>query len=140
MLSRLRTGLCFRAALALAAAAAFCFVAPPAVLALGHGAHTPACLAHADQVWHGGAMHHDHGMVVKVAAATEGHGPSPVSGAPGSHPYCCGLFCLSALAVNDDGLKLPAGFGPSFETSADPRAPSPLNYNLDPPPIPLLSA
>jgi hypothetical protein len=28
---------------------------PPAVVAFGHGAHTPACLAHADQVLHGGS-------------------------------------------------------------------------------------
>jgi hypothetical protein len=35
---------------------------------------------------------------------------------------------------------LPADFGLSFEALVDPREPSPLNYNLDPLPIPLLSA
>jgi hypothetical protein len=141
MLSKLRTGLCFRAALLLATIAALCFVAPPAVLAFGHGAHALACLAHADQVLHGGAMHHDHGMVhTKVAAATDGHEANPNSEPPGGHPRCCGLFCLSALPAADCGLELPADFGLSFEALVDPHGPSPLNYNLDPPPIPLLSA
>jgi hypothetical protein len=47
MLIALRIGLRFRLAVTLAAFAALCFVAPPAVLAFGHGANTINCLAHA---------------------------------------------------------------------------------------------
>ena len=53
MLTALRTGLRFRLAISLAAFASFCFVAPPAVLAFGHGAATADCMAHADMVDHG---------------------------------------------------------------------------------------
>jgi len=53
MLTALRTGLRFRLAGVLAAFAALCFVAPPAVLAFGHGGNTIDCLAHADMVDHG---------------------------------------------------------------------------------------
>jgi hypothetical protein len=66
MLTALRTGLHFRLAITLAVFAAFCFVAPPAVLAFGHGTAMADCMAHADMVDHGntkvagapGIMHH----------------------------------------------------------------------------------
>ena len=48
MLAALRKGRYFRAAFALAAFAAVCFVAPPAVLAFGHGGNALHCLSHAD--------------------------------------------------------------------------------------------
>ena len=87
MLQKLRTGLGFRVAMAAAAFAALCFVAPPAVMAFGHGSNTVHCLANADTVdhgMHGGATHKDHGDRAKL---------------PGDNsPNCCGLFCLSALA------------------------------------------
>jgi hypothetical protein len=90
MLQRLRTGLGFRVAIIAAAMAALCFVAPPAVLAFGHGSDTVQCLTHADAVDHdhgvqGGLAHQDHDGRAKL---------------PGGHhdPNCCGLFCMSALA------------------------------------------
>ena len=92
MLTALTTGLRFRFAILLAAFAALCFVAPPAVLAFGHGDDTVGCLAHADMVDHG-----------KVAAATGMKHHGDHSAPAGSHqPSCCGLFCMSAL-VTDGG-------------------------------------
>ena len=53
MLRALRTGLGFRVAMAIAVFAALCLVAPPAVMAFGHGDNTVHCLTHADAVDHG---------------------------------------------------------------------------------------
>ncbi len=90
MLTALRTGVYFRLAILLTGFASLCFVAPPAVLAFGHGTATADCMAHADMV--------DHGRV----AATPGmkhHGNH--SSQSGAHsPSCCALFCMSAL-VNE---------------------------------------
>jgi hypothetical protein len=97
MLQKLRTGLGFRVAMAAAAFAALCFVAPPAVMAFGHGSNTVHCLANADTVdhgMHGGATHKDHG------------GPAKLPG--DNSPSCCGLFCLSALAADACGTIAPA--------------------------------
>ena len=55
MLTALTTGVRFRLAIALTTFAALCFVAPPAVLAFGHGENTAQCLSHADAVNHGTA-------------------------------------------------------------------------------------
>jgi hypothetical protein len=86
MLKALRTGLGFRVAMTIAVFAALCLVAPPAVMAFGHGNNTAHCLAHADSV--------NHGMLGDAAQKHHGdHGKLPGTGAPG----CCGLYCLSAL-------------------------------------------
>jgi hypothetical protein len=61
------TGLRLRLALVLAAFAAFCFVAPPAVLAFGHGEHAVQCLTHADAV--------DHDMSTMAKAITRASRP-----------------------------------------------------------------
>ena len=53
MLQKLRTGLGFRVAVVIAASAALCLVAPPAVMAFGHGNNTVHCLANANAVDHG---------------------------------------------------------------------------------------
>ena len=53
MLQKLRTGPGFRVAIVIAAFAALCLVAPPAVMAFGHGNNTMHCLANADTVDHG---------------------------------------------------------------------------------------
>ena len=53
MLQKLRTGLGFRVAMMIAVLAALCLVAPPAVMAFGHGSNTVHCLANADAVNHG---------------------------------------------------------------------------------------
>jgi hypothetical protein len=68
MLTALTQGVRFRFAIAPAAFAALCFVAPPAVLAFGHREHSIECLTHADMVDHGmseasGIGHHgDHSL------------------------------------------------------------------------------
>ena len=53
MLKALRAGLGFRVAMAIAVFAALCLVAPPAVMAFGHGRDTVHCLTHADVADHG---------------------------------------------------------------------------------------
>ena len=126
MLTALTTGLRFRLAIALAAFAALCFVAPPAVLAFGHGANTINCLAHANMV--------DHGRVASHDAKHHGDHSSPA----GNHQMtCCGLFCLSALAADsaviDPVAAVSAPF-PARETSLFSR----VAERLDRPPIPLL--
>lgn len=126
MLARLRTGVGFRLAMALAVMAALCFVAPPAVMAFGHGSNTVECLSHADAVdhgMHGGAMHKHRGDHGKV--------PGPKG--------CCGLFCLSALAPASapmvEGLFVAPALSLPVELPVSGRVPE----RLDRPPIPLLS-
>jgi hypothetical protein len=128
MLQKLRTGLGFRAAMMIAVLAAFCFMAPPAVLAFGHGNHLVHCLTHSDTVNHGmtgGVGHEDHGDGAKLPA---NHGTN-----------CCGLFLLSALTPSSgtilNGLALPAVLSPPAEPHLFGRVPDPL----DQPPISLLS-
>ena len=127
MLQMLRTGLGFRVAIMIAGFAALCFVAPPAVMAFGHGSDIVQCLAHGDAInhgVHGGAGHKDHGDDAKL---------------PGNHAMsCCGLFCLSALApalalwsrASCSGGALAAGGAASFGRVPD---------QPDRPPISLLS-
>ena len=127
MLAALRTGICFRVAIMLAAFAALCFVAPPAVLAFGHGKNTVDCLAHADMLDHGKL--HAHG----------GKPNSDHSSPTGTHqPSCCGLFCMSALATVGAETVAPveagALHGPAPETILFSRAPE----RPDRPPISLL--
>jgi hypothetical protein len=128
MLRALRAGLGFRVAMMIASFAAVCFVAPPAVMAFGHGSHLVHCLTHGDAVNHGmpgGVGHEDHGDGAKVPA---NHGTN-----------CCGLFFLSALAPNSgpilNGLPLPAVLSPPAEPRLFGRVPD----QPDRPPISLLS-
>jgi len=128
MLQKLRTGLGFRAAMLVALLAALCLVAPPAVIAFGHGDNTAHCLANADAVnhgMHGDLGHKDHGGGTKL---------------PGDHgTNCCGLFFLSALAPSSgpvlDGLPLPMEVSAPTEPHLFGRVPD----RLDRPPISLLS-
>jgi hypothetical protein len=126
MLTALRTGLRFRLAVVLAAFAALCFVAPPAVLAFGHGGNTIDCLVHADMV--------DHGRT--AARDTKHHGDH--SSPAGDHQMtCCGLFCLSALATDSgviDPVAARSAPSPARETSVFSR----VSERLDRPPISLL--
>jgi hypothetical protein len=78
-------------AMALAAFAMLCFVAPPGLLAFGHGNHTVECLAHADML--------DHGTAGSRAIGHHG-GHSLPSGTHQPDSGCCGLFCMSALAAD----------------------------------------
>jgi hypothetical protein len=126
MLIALRTGLRFRLAILLAMFAAFCFVAPPAVLAFGHGSATADCMANADKVGHGkiGGSHDmkHHG---DQSSPTANHQPS-----------CCGLFCMSALPADGGVLESTAVPSTPFsapETFLFSRVPE----RLDRPPISL---
>jgi hypothetical protein len=124
----LRTGPGFRAAMMMAVLAALCFVAPPAVLAFGHGSNTLHCLANADAVNHGmhGGGTHDH------------HGDPGKS--PGTHaPGCCGLYCMSALPLAPgpmvEGRVIRSALSMPAEIAFTSRVPG----RLDRPPIVLLS-
>jgi hypothetical protein len=127
MLTALTTGLRFRLAIAFTAFAALCFVAPPAVLAFGHGPHAADCLAHADMVDHGHVAAHDTGHPVGHSSPSGDH-----------HMGCCGLFCLSALTVDNGEAVAPvlrhALPVPAREPSLFSRVPE----RPDRPPIPLL--
>ena len=48
------------------------------------------CLAHADAV--------DHGMHAALSGFAQKHGADHGT-LPGTHPGCCGLYCLSALPL-----------------------------------------
>jgi len=128
MLQGLRTGVGFRAAMAIAAFAALCLVAPPAVMAFGHGDNTVQCLVKADVA--------DHGMHGGPAQKHHGdHGKLPGTHAPG----CCGLYCLSALTLASSPLVerpfVEPALSPPVETTVFGRVPA----RLDRPPIPSLS-
>ncbi len=126
MLAALRTGRYFRVAFALAAFAVVCFVAPPAVLAFGHGGNTLHCLSHADSV--------NHAMGVTAKAAGHDHGTLPAVPVQ-HHPGCCGLFCLSALMPAPAPLLQPAAFALAFAPFAAIGFLSDVADNPDPPPI-----
>jgi len=109
MLTALTTGLRFKLAIAVAAFAALCFVAPPAVLAFGHGENTVKCLSHADAV--------DHGMAEAGGAKHPGNHSAPA----GDHQMtCCGLFCLSALAVSGGEVILAQWAGVDLAPLPEP--------------------
>ena len=124
MLTALTTGLRFRLAIALTAFAALCFVAPPAVLAFGHGAATADCMAHADMV--------DHGKLATVPDMKH-HGNH--SAPAGDHqPSCCGLFCMSALVSNGYVIAPLAMVSASFPVR-EAALFSRVSERLDRPPI-----
>jgi hypothetical protein len=58
---------------------------------------------------------------------------------PGTHPGCCGLYCLSALPLASgplvEGLLLSPALSPPAEASLSGHVPE----RLDRPPIPSLS-
>ena len=128
MLKALRAGLGFRVATAIAVFAALCLIAPPAVMAFGHGKTTAHCLTNADVAGHG--MH-------KTATPKHqsDHGKLPGTGAPG----CCGLYCLSALPLASsamvEGLAVAPALSPPLETILSGG----LAARLDRPPISPLS-
>jgi hypothetical protein len=131
MLRALRTGLGFRVAMAIAVFAALCLMAPPAVMAFGHGEKTVHCLAHADAMDHG-----MHGGLGGLAQKHDGdHGTMPATHAPG----CCGLYCLSALPLASgplvEGPLLAQALAMPAEIVFHSRVPG----RLDRPPISSLS-
>ncbi|MGH6865676.1 MAG: hypothetical protein ACREDO_05810 [Methyloceanibacter sp.] len=140
MLTALTTGLRFRCAILLAGFASLCFVAPPAVLAMGHGKDTVHCLANADTVNHGmnnagGGSHHGH-----QPAVPEGKSASHTDhSAPDAHQMnCCGLFCLSAVEVEAREI-IDLGCGQAYFPSRADNLLGRSPERLDRPPISLLS-
>jgi len=130
MLTVLSTGPRFRVAITLAAFAALCLVAPPALLAFGHGENTAHCLSMADTVNHGklDSSHH------------AGHAqPMSDDTVPASDQQmtCCGLFCLSAITPNGGGI-VANGLRSAHEPSAEPHPLNRILDRLDRPPISLL--
>jgi hypothetical protein len=128
MLIRFNDGVRFRLALTLVTVAMLCFIAPPAVLAFGHGEHAIECLTHADMVDHdtskasGMAHHGDHSLP---------------SGAHQPGSGCCGLFCMSALPADiDQGLQQITA-GPMLALPAEPHPLSRAPEQPDRPPISL---
>jgi hypothetical protein len=127
MLIALRTGLSFRLAATFVALAALCFVAPPAVVAFGHGSNTMNCIAHADMVDHGAAK----------MAGVDNHADH--SAPAGSHQMtCCGLFCLSALPAEIGGVVGKTGTGSGLSLAPEPHLLSQSPERPDRPPIPPL--
>ena len=124
MLIALRTGLSFRLAATFVALAALCFVAPPAVVAFGHGSNTMSCVAHADMVDHGAAK----------MAGVDNHADH--SAPAGSHQMtCCGLFCLSALPAEIGGVIGKTGTGSDLSLAPEPLLLSQSPERPDRPPI-----
>jgi hypothetical protein len=133
MLKRLRAGSGFRLAMTIAMVAALSFVAPPAVMAFGHGNNTVHCLSHGDVMGHGMAM--DRGML-GTASHKDGGGHAKIPG----HKGCCGLFCVSAITP---GSAPVLEVLPVTTVLAPPVTPRPANRapeRIDRPPISLLSA
>ena len=124
MLTALTTGLRFRLAILFAIFASLCFVAPPAVLAFGHGAATADCMVNADKVGHGEKA---------TTQETKHHGDHSTPAGKQQHS-CCGLFCLSALAADGgviDSVAIPSTPFPARATILFSRAPE----RLERPPI-----
>src|SRR5262245_41598341 len=118
------TGLGFRAAILVAVLAALCLVAPPAVVAFGHGDNTAHCLANADAMnhgMHGGAMADHHGD----------HGKQPRTHAPG----CCGLYCMSALPLTPGPMLEGRVIRPALAIPAEIAFTSRGPGRIDRPPI-----
>ena len=132
MLKALSTGLRFRLAMLLAAIAAACFVAPPAVMAFGHGEMTAHCLEMAATPQHGMADQAGH---MGHASGGAQHQKAPKDKQDAG---CCGLFCLSAVVAPLHGVPSPQ---PTFLTHL--RLPAPSFHSrapdgLDRPPKSLL--
>jgi hypothetical protein len=122
MLQKLRTGLGFRAAMMIAVLAALCLVAPPAVMAFGHGSNTVHCLANADAVNH--EMH----------GAQDHRGDHRKS--PGTHaPGCCGLYCMSALPLTPAPMIEGRVIRPALSMPAEIAFTSRWPGRVDRPPI-----
>jgi hypothetical protein len=125
MLTALTTGLRFRLGITFLAFAALCFLAPPAVLAFGHGAATADCMAHADMVGHGK-------MATPHKSEHHGDHSNPTSK---HQPSCCGLFCMSALAANNGEAIAPPFVYSAQCPAREPSLFSHVTERLDRPPI-----
>jgi hypothetical protein len=124
MLIALRTGLSFRLAAAFATLAALCFVAPPAVVAFGHGSNTLNCMVHADMVDHGAA---------KMADVDNHANHSAPAGS--NQMTCCGLFCFSGLPAEIGGVVGKTSTGSDLLLAPEPHLLSQSPERPDRPPI-----
>lgn len=86
MLVAFTRGLRFRIALAMAAFAAFAFVAPPLAVAFAPAEHGVYCLTHND---HAMGQEHEDGIAGQSKHSHDGSAHKS---------QCCGLFCVTALA------------------------------------------
>jgi hypothetical protein len=127
MLIALRTGLSFRLAATLAAFAVLCLIAPPAVVAFGHGEHTVHCLAHADMVEHGAAKGSSVDKHANHSAPADSH-----------QMTCCGLFFLTALPAEIGGVIDRIGTGPGLSPATEAHILSQAPERPARPPISLL--
>lgn len=128
MLKALRAGLGFRVAMAIAVFPALCLMAPPAVMAFGHGKTTAHCLTNADVA--------DHGMPKTANPKQHGdHGKLPGTAAPS----CCGLYCLSALPLASSPTVEGIAPAPALSPPLEANLPGGIAARLDRPPITSLS-
>lgn len=95
MLVALTKGLRFRIAIAMTALAVFAFVAPPIAVAFAPAEHALYCLAHDDHAM--GRVVNDHATHSQKPGALDQAKHSPDGGKQASQ--CCGLFCVTALAL-----------------------------------------
>ena len=107
MFAALRRGIGFRIAFAMAAFAAFAFVAPPMAVAFASAEGAAHCLTHTD---HSVASE----RADRAADAIEHeHHPGDLAQAKHSHKSdkdpsrCCGLFCVTAIAPEISQLSNP---------------------------------
>jgi hypothetical protein len=106
----------FTAALGLAVAYLFCVLAPSAALALGGSAHcltdvpvaahVHAAKAKAEPHAHAAATTHRHGDGTVHHHADKGAPPQPATDDHAAGANCCGLFCITAIAL-DPAVMLP---------------------------------
>jgi hypothetical protein len=106
MIATLRTGFGFRIAFAMAVFAAFALIAPPMAVAFAPAERAAHCLTHSN---HPVASEH----APASAAVKHEHGPGNLGQAKHSHEgdehpsQCCGLFCVTAIALAIDRLQNP---------------------------------
>ena len=109
-LSRITQRWRFRTAIAVALLYAFSVLAPSAVLAAADNPESAHCLMQQEAGSHqhvhgGGAQKHQHAK--SLSEHEDEHGDMHKSSDAGdkSHPRCCGLFCVTALA-GEESLEL----------------------------------
>jgi hypothetical protein len=125
----------FRAALAVAALYGLCILAPHAALALGTGvahcltdnpiaAHVHAAAAAPHAHAGGGAGHHHHHDDGAAPGHADSGMPHEHSGHDGKgNGNCCGLFCISAIALDaDTALIAPPTASPALSPLDNARA------------------
>jgi hypothetical protein len=128
MLQKLGTGIGFCVAMTITVFAALCLVAPPAVMAFGHGSNLVHCLANADAMnhgMHGGVGHRDHGDGAKLPAD---HGKN-----------CCGMFFMSAVPLASGPLVEGRLIRPALSAPVEIALYGRVPGRPDRPPISLLS-